>query len=201
MVETLVDPIMDRAFEEQAGEAAAIGLDQQLVAADVQEGLVLPGETRGRQVFGGRRTADGDAQIGTVLRLQLVIRVQNLLAQIAGYRCGGDQVVRAPGTVGEIADVAGLQSVEDAVECAPGAGSLENVPVGLRGDREPVRHAHAGGAQLAVHLSERGVLAADACHVARCDRPKRPDEPCLREAVKSRDGSNGGLHVPSLGPP
>ena len=52
VVEALVDPVGDGAIEEERREAAAAGVEQHLVTADIQEGLVLPGEARGGEVFG-----------------------------------------------------------------------------------------------------------------------------------------------------
>lgn len=55
------------------------------------------------------------------------------------------------------------------------ASGFDNGPVGVRGDREPVRNADAGRRELTVELAEGGVLAADERHVADTEVPEPPD--------------------------
>lgn len=56
---------------------------------------------------------------------------------------------------------AGGKPIERVFQCIQGAGLLEHVPVGLRGNGESVRHPDALRRQLPIHLPERGVLASD----------------------------------------
>ena len=60
MIKAVIDTIDDGAVGEQRGEAAAAGLDEGFVTANVEVALVLPGETRLGQILGGCGTADGD---------------------------------------------------------------------------------------------------------------------------------------------
>jgi hypothetical protein len=55
MVEALVDSVVDRTIGEQAREAASARIQQYLLPAHVEVGLVLSREAGGRQVLGGRR--------------------------------------------------------------------------------------------------------------------------------------------------
>ena len=54
----------------------------------------------------------------------------------------------------------------------------QEVPVRLGRDRESIRDLHPGGCQLAVHLAERGVLAADQRDVVDADFVKPLDVSC-----------------------
>ena len=85
MVEPIVGPIGDRAVGENGSKAAPTGVDQILRAADVEEALVLAGKACRRKVFGRRRAADRNRDIGAVLAFELPVRTRNLLAE--GGRC------------------------------------------------------------------------------------------------------------------
>jgi hypothetical protein len=63
MVEALVHAIGDRAIVEQRGEHLVNRLDHALEAADVEEGLLLPGEGGIGQILGGRGGTHGDRDI------------------------------------------------------------------------------------------------------------------------------------------
>ena len=84
MIEAVVDAIDDRPVGEERGEALAAGLEDVVVAADVEIALVLTGEARRRQILGGRRTAHRDRDIGAVLRLQPPIGGDDLPPQRVG---------------------------------------------------------------------------------------------------------------------
>ena len=83
MVEAVVDAIDDGPVGEDRGKAAPAGLDHVGFAAHVQETLVLPGKARGRQIFGGRRTAHRDRDPGAALLFERTIGRGDLLAQHA----------------------------------------------------------------------------------------------------------------------
>ena len=120
VIEALVDPVVDRAVGEQAGEAAPAGVEQALLAPDVQVGLLLAGEARGRKILGGGRAAHGQADVLAVLLLQA--RVGD------GISCG--ELVRQAGPVDDlpgalaaprqVGHVVGVEVVERVVRAAPG---------------------------------------------------------------------------------
>ena len=70
MIEAVVDAVDDAAIGEQRGEAAAAGLEQIVVAADVKVALMLAGEAGGGQVFRGGRTAHRDSHAGAGFAFQ-----------------------------------------------------------------------------------------------------------------------------------
>ena len=94
MVEAVVDAVDDGAVGEDRGEAAPARLEQIVFAAHIEKALMLSGKTRGRQVFGGRRAAHRDRDIGAAFGFERSIRRSDLLAQARyfrslGRRCGG----------------------------------------------------------------------------------------------------------------
>ena len=161
--------VADRPVGEQRGEAAPAGIEQRRLAADVEEGLLLAGEARVRQVLGRRARPDGD--IGIV--------PAHLAAQVAVG--GADRFCgffRPVGTSEGMADALArlLQRLLPVVEVGQRRTNdfgepvrLDKAPVGAGGGREAGRHLDAFGGQSPQHLAERGVLAADPRHVADSD--------------------------------
>ncbi len=64
VIEVLGDPVADRPVGEERGEAVPAGIEQRRFAADVEEGLLLSGEARVRQVFRRGARAHRDVGIG-----------------------------------------------------------------------------------------------------------------------------------------
>ena len=95
MVEALVDPVADRPVGEEAGEAAADGVEQLRLACNVQVALVLPREARGRQILRRRGAADRDRQLRAVFANQLRVCGSNLSGEILGQ---GSRIDQLPGT-------------------------------------------------------------------------------------------------------
>ena len=94
MIEAVVDAIDDCPVSEDRGKAPSASLDHISLAAHVQETLVVPGETRSRQIFGGRRAAHRDRDPGAAFGLQRAIGRRDLAAQI---RIAGGFVDQLPG--------------------------------------------------------------------------------------------------------
>ena len=93
MVEAVVDAVDDRAIGEERGEAAPAGFEQLGFAAHVEKALMLTGEARGRQVFGGRRAAHRDRDALAAFLFERVIGGGDLsrspVLPVACRRCGG----------------------------------------------------------------------------------------------------------------
>ncbi len=161
VVEALVAAVADRAVGEQRGLTAPHGIDQHLLAAHVEVGVVLAGEAGGRQVLGGGRAAHRDAEILAELRLERAPGRAQLLLDRRRHRSAVDDLSRARAGPRQGVGVALVEPVEQRVQFGPDAGSVERVAVGLRGDGKAVGHAHAQPRQALEHLAERGILAAD----------------------------------------
>ena len=82
MVEAVVDAIDDGTVGEDRCKTAPAGLDHLVFPAHIQETLVLAGKARGRQVFGGRRTAHCDGSFGAAFLFELAISRGDFLAQL-----------------------------------------------------------------------------------------------------------------------
>ena len=64
MVEALGLPVADGPIGEQRGVASPARLQERVLTADVEEGLLLAGEACVRQVLGRRTRAHGDIRVG-----------------------------------------------------------------------------------------------------------------------------------------
>ncbi len=169
VVEALIDPVVDGAVREQAGEAAAAGVEEALVAVDVEIGLLLAGEARGGQVLGGGRASHREARVLPVLLPELPVALEDLAGQVVRQPGAVDDLPGALAAPRQIGHVVGVQIVEGLVKPAPGIRLLQDVTVGIGGGGVSVGHEHALVGQLAVHLAERRVLAAHQRNVVDAD--------------------------------
>ncbi len=175
VVEALVDPIMDGAVGEKAGETAPAGIEELRVAMHVEEAFVHSGEARVGQVFGGRRRAHSEAELSAVLGLQAAISLEDLGTQIVGKPGTVDDVahlVRAPGEIGHVGRI---EPGERLFQHRHRTRALQHVPIGIGGDRKSVGYAYALCAQFTEHFAERGVFAADSRHVRDADILEKTD--------------------------
>ena len=65
VIESLIEAVMDCTIGEQAREAALAGIEQSLLAMNVEVAVLLAGKARGRQVFGGGRAAYRKARVSS----------------------------------------------------------------------------------------------------------------------------------------
>ena len=145
VIEAVVDAIDDGAVGEQRGKAAPAGLEQVLLATDVQIALVLTGEARGRQILGGRRAAHGDRHVGAVLLLELAIGGSDRLRAAPPCR-SPHRRSRAPcGTLRQKRDIGLVELIECRMQRLPGLRGGQGVAIGLRDDGKAVRHAYTLG--------------------------------------------------------
>ena len=75
MIEAVVDAVGNRAIREQRGEAAPARIHEIARPANIEVAVVLPGEARIRQIFGGGRAAHGDRDIRDRIRLRACDRL------------------------------------------------------------------------------------------------------------------------------
>ena len=167
VIEVALDAIADRPVGEERGEAALVGVDQQRLAAHVQVGVVLAREAGGRQILRGGRGAHGDAQVVPVLRHQGAPAFADLLFDFARQGGAVDQFADRVGAARQVVDVRLVEVVQQRVQAAVQVVVGKNLAIGLGRHGEAVRHLDAQRDQFAIHLAERGVLAADQRHVAQ----------------------------------
>src|SRR5574338_1420979 len=155
--EALVHAVGDGPVVVEGGKHLLHGVEDVLVAVDIQEGLLLAGEGGVGQILGGGGGTHGEAALA--LRGDLVV--------------GGFDLRFEPGREGRVHDPltdlrAGLQEGIHVVYIEPVQGGIDTVgqpfvgqecAIGLGGGGKATRDAHAGG-QLADHLTEAGVLTA-----------------------------------------
>src|SRR5262249_33358760 len=89
---------------------------------------------------------------------------------------GADQLADLRAPIDQPLDVAFADAGEQLADATVQPGLRDEVPVGVRGDREPIGHPHAQRRQLPNHLSERRDLAADDSDVGEADLGKPPHE-------------------------
>ena len=154
---------------------------QHVVDADhVQERLLLARERRVRQVFrrGGR--TDGERHFRVRIGHEAVVEGFDFRLQARLERRVDDPLTDLGAAGGQGADVVHVQAFQalgDALAEGGAAvdGMVQEVAEGLRRSGEAARHAHAGLGQLADHLAERRVLAADRLDVGHAQGFERGD--------------------------
>ncbi len=118
VVEAVVDAVLHRAIGEQTGEAAATGLDECGLAADVEETLVLTREARLRQIFRRRRAANRNGNVGTLFCDETFVCGDDFGAQIVGQLGFVDQLATLPRAVHQTFGVVRLNTVEQFVQAS-----------------------------------------------------------------------------------
>ena len=101
MVEALVDAVGDRTVGEERCLAALDGVDQHLLAANIQVSVMLAGEAGAGQIFGGGRTAHGHAQARADLGQQVAPALADAGFHRCRHRCGIDDLARLQAGMGE----------------------------------------------------------------------------------------------------
>ena len=107
----LVDAIADGAVVVEAGEDLAHAGEHAVDSRDVEEGLLLAGERRLRQVLGGRRRAHGEGRVGMVGGEPLVL-APHLGLERRRQRLGLDPGADLGAGGGERAHVVGIEGGE-----------------------------------------------------------------------------------------
>ena len=178
VVVSVVPPVDDRPVGEQGGVALSARIQQRDLAVDIQVCFLLTREARFREVLGRGTAPHGDAA-------DLVPAPPVHLP--AGLRDGGgDRGGKFPAE-DHVPD--GLSDNREVPPVLPESGELlrnagaesvaiDEFAVSRRGDGKPVGNPYPRRAQLADHLTERGVLPPDGGDVALAGLRKPSDEGC-----------------------
>jgi hypothetical protein len=157
--EAALGAVDDGAVGEERGHAAADGGQQGLVAVDVQVGVLLARERRGREVLGGRAGTDRHVRgLLAVLGGELRVGAADVAHDLLGERRGADPLTDAMSGLRQGSHVPDIQAGEGLVHLVPEASLGELQAESRRGDREPVGDPDPTGRQVLDHLAERGVL-------------------------------------------
>jgi hypothetical protein len=140
---------------------------QRSLADDVEEGFLLAGEARLRQVLGrgGAAHRDGDPLVGD-LDAEVAVSAGDGLGDRRRELGALDEPTDRLAGPGQ-RDLAGRELGQGVLDRLPELVGGQEVPVRLGGRGEAGRDLDANRAQRAYQLAERGVLAADARHVGR----------------------------------
>ena len=167
VVEALVHAIGDGAIVEQRREHFVHALEHRVAPAHVEERFLLTGERCVRQVFCRGRRAHRDGDIAPAAHA--LERFEDLALSRGGN--GVARIhwrMRAPALAS--VSTSSTSSVVERLRDARGeAIVLQEVTIGLRRGREAIRHVDAGVREMADHLAERGVLAADGLDVVSAE--------------------------------
>ncbi|KAG1274173.1 hypothetical protein G6F65_010619 [Rhizopus arrhizus] len=168
MLEAVVHAIGDGAVVVQRGEHFLDLVHDIVGAGDVEEGFLLAGEGRIRQILGGGRRAHGHGHVAAAgVGAQLGVGRADVLVQLRLQRGidhpGADFLARGGQRV-DVLDVQRGQLVEDAL------GQVvvrDEVLEGFSGGGITARHRHAQTGKVADHLAQRRILAAYAGQVGQ----------------------------------
>jgi hypothetical protein len=162
-----VDAVGDGAVVVERGEDELDGVQHVVDAADVEEGLLLAGEGRVRQVLGRRAGAHGEADLGSVVTVAALVLADEAVVRLAdvALEVGREGLLLdLPADVrAHLRELAGVVDVEVGQQRVDAVGEPvlgEEAAVRVGRGREPVGHGDAGGGQVLHHLPQRGVLAA-----------------------------------------
>ena len=173
MGEALVHPVGDRPIVVQRGKHLLDRVQDVLVAVDVQEGFLLTGERCVRQILGGRRRAHGETAFA--FGGQSLVGRLDLALETLRKRRIDDPAPDFGAGPGQFIDIVDVQRFETSLDSSRQSLVLEELPIGHGRGCKATGHANAGR-QLADHLAERRVLAADLFHVGHAQLFEGDDE-------------------------
>ena len=128
-------------------------------AAHVEQRLLLAGERRLREVFGGRGRAHGDRCLDAAFAHRRVA-CDDLLLEAGREGRLEDPVADARAGLGEACDVIHVERREFGVDAVGEPAVREKLAVGVGRRGESPGDGHAQGCEVGDHLAERRVLAA-----------------------------------------
>ena len=176
MVEPVLDAIDDGAIGEDRGEAAPARGEQRGLSPDAQKALVLAREAGLGKILRGGARADGHrGLVGSGFARERPVGGDDRVLQPGWERGRLDEPAELRAGRGQRGHVLAGDPFEDGGEPVAQAVAVEERPVRVRGDREPVGNANPGRAELAVQLPEGRRLAADQGHVSQPDLPEPLD--------------------------
>ena len=174
VVEALVHPVGYGPVVEQRRVHLVHRGEQCWAAAHVQESLLLAGERGLGQILGGGRGAHRDrdrvtAHAGPALEHGLLERRRQ--------RRREDPLPDLGAAGGELADVVDVETLKLGRDAFGEAGLGEELAKALGRGREPAGHLDPGARELADHLADRRILAADPLDVVHPELFERDDVP------------------------
>ena len=165
MIEPLIYSVMDSSVGEEAGKTPFAGIDEHFVAVHIQETLVLPSKTGCGHILCRRRAAYRDAKITAVFVPKGPVGREDFIPKVFRQRRPVHNLACLAAALGQVRDIAGIDSIQGLVQLFPGIRLVQHIPVGLGRDAKAVGHFDTFGNEFPVHFSQRGRLATDQWNV------------------------------------
>ncbi len=171
MLESVMHAVGDRAIVVERGEDFLDLVQHVVDADDIEEGFLLARERSIRKILGGRRRAHRDGDVGRARVLaQFRVRLADRLVEIGRQRGVDDPAADLLAGSGQRIDVLDVERRQPILDPFGQTALLEIVLKRLRSRREAARHRNAELGEVADHLAERGVLAADPAEIGHAQR-------------------------------
>ena len=167
MIEIVVHAVGYGAVVEQRGIHFVHAGHQMLLAAHVQESLLLSGKRCLRQIFGGRRGTDRDGELAPDRRSPCpsCARRRGSRLQPLRERRGEHPAADLRADHREPLHVIDVERRQDVADALIEPVLREEVPIRMRGRREPAGHRDAESRQSGDHFADGRILAADEFNV------------------------------------
>ena len=136
---------------------------------------MLAGKTRGRQIFGCRRTSHGDSDAGPGLPFKLPIRLHNLFAERCRVHRLVDDFAGFGGCGSKPLDLAFVETVEKLMKFVRNSALQQRIAIGVRYDGKAIWNSHPFGRESRIQLAKRRGLAANKPDVVQSDFEERFD--------------------------
>jgi len=164
VVKTLVNAIADRAIIEQGGKHFLDGNHHTVDAANIQEGFLLAGEGRIRQVLCGGGRTNRYRQISVALT-NLCIGVADSAIQSGLERRIHHPLADLLTGLGQGDHIIHIQSAQGVIDLLCQIVVLEELAKGFSGGGKTARNGDTRCRQIADHLTEGCIFAAYAFNV------------------------------------
>ena len=166
-----MDAVGDRTVVVEGCEHFLQRVDDVVGAADVEEGFLLAGERGIGQVFGGGRGTHGHGDIfATGALAEFRVGLAHGLVEFRDQRGFDDPAADFGAGRGQGGDVIDIERGETVLDALGQAALGDELLEGLGRGRVAAGHRDAELAQVADHLAERGVLAADLAEIGQAQR-------------------------------
>ena len=168
--EALVDAIGDRAVVVERREYLSYRLKYIIYTIDIKKCFLLTGERGIGQVFGGRRRAHGKRRVRRADRVSAAYAAPMASASAGCSGASRDPAADLAPGLGQRVERRSTSSAAQAIARSGASRSLlaEEVAKGRGRRGEAARHPDAGAGELADHLAQRRVLAADLARRRSC---------------------------------
>ena len=176
MVEALVHTVADGAVGEERSEAPLACLQQGRRTVDIQVRLLLSGEARVGQIFGGGRGSHRDVQRHSASALQLAIGLADEILQVRRQRGVENDLPHGLAALAQVRHVARVEVQECRSDLLIDSCLADEMAERLGRDRKAIGHFHSLAREFADHLAERRIFSADQRDILDADVGKPSNE-------------------------